>query len=258
MLAAKEKRCIYETAGKIARQAGRVHIATISPQSTEEAIELVRDLEALPVDAVMIFPPLLFAWGKVEGELKFRFFEALARSTLLPLVLFQIPVKSYWYDVETICRIAELERVVAFKEASFDIGLFTDTIKGLERQNASMELLTGNDRFVAESYRLGASGALIGVSNVATNKWAAMDSAGRAGDFDRAAEIQEELASLKELIFSEPIVEAVARIKIILRHEGLVKTAAVRRPQLGISELEQRQLLEAYRALKENEFRSPL
>jgi hypothetical protein len=33
----------------------------------------VRDLETLPVDAAMIFPPLLFAWGKVEGELKFRF-----------------------------------------------------------------------------------------------------------------------------------------------------------------------------------------
>ena len=58
----------------------------------------------------MIFPPLLFAWGKVEGELKFRFFEDLTRSTTLPLVLFQTPVKSYWYDVETICRIAKLEK----------------------------------------------------------------------------------------------------------------------------------------------------
>src|SRR5687767_10833451 len=70
VLAAKEKRCVYESAGKIARKAGRVHIATIAPQSTDEAIDLVRDLETLPVDAVMIFPPLLFAWGKVEGELK--------------------------------------------------------------------------------------------------------------------------------------------------------------------------------------------
>jgi 4-hydroxy-tetrahydrodipicolinate synthase len=256
VLTVQEKRRIYESVGKIARTAGRVHIATIAPQSTDEAINLLRDLETLPVDAVMIFPPLLFAWGKVEGDLKFRFFEDVTRSANLPLVLFQIPVKSYWYDVETICRIAKLEKVVAFKEASFDIKLFTDTMQQLERQNASLEVLTGNDRFVAESYRLGASGALIGVSNVATEKWTAMDRAGRAGDFDSAAAIQKELESLKELIFSEPIVEAVARIKIILEHEGLIKTATVRRPQLGIGEAEKKQLLDSYRALKEQDYRS--
>jgi 4-hydroxy-tetrahydrodipicolinate synthase len=255
VLNVEEKRCVYERVGKIARKAGRLHIATIAPQSTDEAINLVRDLESLPVDAVMIFPPLLFAWGKVEGELKFRFFEDLTRRTNLPLVLFQVPVKSYWYDVETICRIAQLERVVAFKEASFDMQLFTDTMQQLERRNASMEVLTGNDRFVAESYRLGASGALIGVANLATEKWGAMDIAGRAGDFDRAAEIQGELKSLKELVFSEPIVDAVARIKIILENEGLIKNAGVRRPQLGVGEAEKKQLLMSYRALKDNEFR---
>jgi 4-hydroxy-tetrahydrodipicolinate synthase len=255
VLTLQEKRRVYESVGKIARQAGRVHIATITPQSTDEAIDLVRDLETLPVDAAMIFPPLLFAWGKVEGELKFRFFEDVTHSTNLPLVLFQIPVRSYWYDVETVCRIAKLEKVIAYKEASFDMKLFTDTMQQLERQNATMEVLTGNDRFVAESYRLGASGALIGVSNIATDKWAAMDRAGRAGDFNNAAAIQKELESLKELIFSEPIVEAVARIKIILQHDGLINTAIVRRPQLGISESEKKQLLDSYRALKEKDYR---
>jgi 4-hydroxy-tetrahydrodipicolinate synthase len=248
-----EKRRVYEIVGQVARQAGRVHIAAITPQSTDEAIALVRDLETLPVDAAMVFPPLLFAWGKVEGELKLRFFEDLTRNTNLPLVLFQIPVKSYWYDVETICRIARLEKVIAFKEASFDINLFTDTMQQLEHEGATMEVLTGNDRFVAESYRLGASGALIGVSNVATAKWAAMDIAGRTGDFDRAAEIQRELSSLKELIFAEPIVEAVARIKIVLQQDGLIRNATVRRPQLGISDAERRKLLDSYRLVQESD-----
>jgi dihydrodipicolinate synthase/N-acetylneuraminate lyase len=55
-------------------------------------------------------------------------------------------------------------------------------------------------------------------------------------------------------VFSEPIVEAVARIKVVLQHEGLIATAKVRRPQLGISEQERTQLLESYGALKQNEF----
>jgi len=255
VLSVDEKRSVYAIVGKVARAAGRVHIATIAPQSTDEAIALVRDLEKLPVDAVMIFPPLLFAWGQVSGDLKLRFFEDVSRETSLPLVLFQVPVKSYWYDVETICRIARIEKVVALKEASFDINLFTETMKQLERQRSNMEVLTGNDRFVAESYRLGASGALIGVSNIATERWAAMDLAAQAGAFDKAAALQKELEAVKELVFSEPIVEAVARIKVVLQDEGLIDTATIRRPQMGISDTEKKTLLASYRELKKIEFR---
>jgi 4-hydroxy-tetrahydrodipicolinate synthase len=255
VLSIEEKRRVYEVSGEAARNAGKVHIAAIAPQSTDEAVGLMRDLEGLPVDGVMIFPPLLFAWGKVDPDMKVRFFEDLERETKLPVVLFQVPVKSYYYDPATVCRIARLENVMAFKEASFDINLFSETVQALERDKAAMQVLTGNDRFVAESYKMGADGALIGVANVATEKWGALDFAGRAGNFDEAAAIQRELESVKELVFSEPIVEAVARIKIVLQHEGLIRTAFVRRPQLGISDTEQKQLLESYSALKRNEFR---
>jgi 4-hydroxy-tetrahydrodipicolinate synthase len=252
VLTNEEKRLVYQCAGNIARKAGRLHLATIAPHSTDEAIALVRALEQLPVDAVMIFPPLLFAWGQVGGDLKVRFFEDVTRDASLPLVLFQVPVKSYWYDVDTIRRIVGLEKIVALKEASFDLNLFTETTQMLRRDGTAVSLLTGNDRFVAESYRLGASGALIGVSNLATEKWAAMDNPGRAGDFETAMALQRELGSLKELVFSEPIVEAVARIKLVLQHEGLIKCATVRRPQLGIAETEKNQLLASYRELKES------
>ncbi|MDH3444125.1 MAG: dihydrodipicolinate synthase family protein [Deltaproteobacteria bacterium] len=256
VLTVEEKRRVYEVVGTVARKTGRVHIATIMPQSTDEAIRLIRDLETLPVDAAMIFPPLLLAWGKVGNELKYRFFEDIAGATGLPLVLFQIPVKSYWYDPETICRIAKLDNIVALKEASFDMELFTETMRQLERSNSAMQVLTGNDRFVAESYELGSSGALIGVSNVATEMWAAMDLAAQAGDFPRAMALQKELDAIKELVFGEPIVEAVARIKIVLQHEGLIRSATVRRPQLGIAETEKKQLLDSYRALRNNQFRA--
>jgi dihydrodipicolinate synthase/N-acetylneuraminate lyase len=83
-----------------------------------------------------------------------------------------------------------------------------------------------------------------------------VDQAAQAGDFKRAMALQKELEALKELVFSEPIVEAVARIKIVLQHEGLIKTARVRRPQLGIPEAEKKQLLDSYRALKRYGFRT--
>ena len=249
VLTEEEKIAVYRTAGEVAHRAGRIHIATIAPRSTDEAIESLRKLEPLPVDAVMIFPPLLFAWGKVDGELKVRFFHDLARASEMPLVLFQVPVASYWYDPETICRIAEIDRLIALKEASFNISLFSETARQLQRRGSKMQLLTGNDRFVAQSYMLGAKGALIGVSNLATEKWGTLDQAGRAGDFRHTMAIQEELEELKELVFAEPIVDAVARIKALLQHEGLIKSDAVRKPQLGISAAEKTQVIASYEML---------
>jgi dihydrodipicolinate synthase/N-acetylneuraminate lyase len=82
-----------------------------------------------------------------------------------------------------------------------------------------------------------------------------MDIAGRAGEFERAATLQKELESLKELIFSEPIVEAVGRIKILLRSEGLIDQATVRRPQLGVNPSEEKQLLASYQDLKQKGYR---
>jgi len=251
VLSLAEKREVYRTVGEVARRNGRTHIATIAPQSTDEAIAIVKDLETLPVDAAMLFPPLLLAWGRVEGELKVRFWHDIASSTNLPLVLFQIPVRSYWYDVPTIGRISELESVVAMKEASFDPELFSSTVQEVARLGNRMIILSGNDKFVGRSYELGGRGALIGISNLATSAWAELDRAGRSGDIPTALAIQKELSDLSELVFAEPIVEAVSRIKLILRHEGLIDTAFVRRPQLGVSSEEEKSLLRSYQVLCE-------
>jgi len=251
VLRPQEKLEVYEVIGKAAHARGKRHIATIAPQSTAEAIEIMGKLESLPVDAVMIFPPLLFAWGKVSGDLKLKFWEDVTRASKLPVVLFQIPVQSYWYDPETIVRIAALPNVVAFKEASFSVELYTETCRQLKAAGRQMRILTGNDKFVGKSYELGGVGALIGVSNVATERWGALDIAGRRGDFAGAIAIQEELKEISHLIFNEPIVEAVARIKAILQHEGHIDCAAVRPPQMGIGAAEKQQLLRSYRDLQE-------
>lgn len=250
VLRPEEKFKVHRAMGEAAHACAKLHIAAIAPQSTDEAIETLGKLEPLPVDAVMIFPPLLFAWGKVGGELKLRFFEDVTRATKLPIVLFQIPVQSYWYDPETVTRIAALPGVIAFKEASFSMELFSETCRQLRASGRKMRVLTGNDRFVGRSYELGAVGALIGVANLAVDRWAALDKAGRRGDYAGALAIQEELKELSHIVFAEPIVEAVARIKAILQDEGLIATASVRPPQMGIGAAEKHKLLRSYRGLR--------
>lgn len=253
VLRSEEKFQVAQVMGEAAHACGKLHVTTIAPQSTAEAIETIKRLESMPVDAAMIFPPLLFAWGKVEPDLKVRFFEDVAKATKLPLVLFQIPVQSYWYDPATVDRIAAIPNVIAFKEASFSLQLFTDICKQLKASKRKMRILTGNDRFVGKSYELGAVGSLIGMANLAPERWAELDAAGRAGDFARALELQHELKELSETVFGEPIVEAVGRIKAILHDEGLIANPSVRPPQLGVDAAERRQVIDSFYRVRERQ-----
>ncbi len=245
-----EEQCAVLRTVQSAMDGDHWHIAAIGPRSTGEAIDQIHELERIGVSAAMIFPPLLFAWGQVPGELKYRFFRDLSEHTNLPLVLFQIPVRNYWYDIETIARIARLPNVIAMKEASFDKELFARTARRLKADGSDMTLLTGNDRFVGECLEQGAKGTLLGITNVATGEWARMMALARAGDFAGLRAAEEHLRPLQEVIFGEPIVEAVSRIKTVLRQEGIIAHAYVRPPQMGITAEEERDLLSRYEAVR--------
>ena len=131
--------------GAVAHEHGKVHTAAIAPQSTSEAIEMVRKLEKMPVDAVMIFPPLLFAWGKVGGDIKVRFYEDLVNATAMPITLFQFPVANYWYDPDTVCRIAAAQTHRFVQGGVFQRRPVCRNLRKLKASNAQMRILTGND-----------------------------------------------------------------------------------------------------------------
>jgi 4-hydroxy-tetrahydrodipicolinate synthase len=218
------------------------HVATVGGQSTDEVIGKVREAEAAGADAAMLVPPLLFAWGDAEPEMRVQFFEDVAAATDLPLVLFQVPIESYFYDGDTVARISNVDGVVAVKEASFDVQVFTDVVNSVSRRGGDVSVLSGNDQFLAQSMLLGIDGALVGVANLLPQKWVEMYDLASANRFDEALALQEELLEVKELTFQQPIVEAPARIKYCLAELGTIETATVRRPQRGLGEAEKETL----------------
>lgn len=211
------------------------HVAAIGAQSTDEAVEKVKQVAAVGADAAMIFPPLLFAWGQSEPEMKCQFFADIDAATDVPLILFQVPISSYWYDADTLSEIAALENVVAIKEASFDVQLFTDVVQTLQEDARDISILSGNDRFLAQSFMLGIDGALVGVANILPHKWVEMYEYAAADRYTEALALQEELLQIKDLTFQQPIVEATARLKFCLAEQDIIATDTVRRPQLGLS-----------------------
>lgn len=227
-------------------------IATINPHSAGEARDQVRELAHVPVDAVMIFPPLFLAWGRVPSEVKVRFFEDVAADTPLPLVLFQTPVKSYWFSPEEARAIAQVPGVVGMKEASFDMQLFGSTLHAVSTIGTPFPVLNGNDHFVAEGAVMGAQGALIGIANVFPEAWGEILRLAAADDARGALALQRRLRDAQQAIFAEPILDAVARIKVVRHADGVIDSAAVRPPQLGLGAEERTRLLRTYETLRKS------
>lgn len=240
VLSYEEKLRVFEIVAEEAPDLPR--IGTVAPNSTAEAVEKIEGAADAGADAVMVIPPLLFAWGEPSPEMRYRFFEQVDAASDVPLVLFQVPVESYWYDPDTLARISHLDSVVAIKEASFNVKLFSDVVHTLRAEGGEISILSGNDRFLAQSFMLGVDGALVGVANVFPEEWVEMYDLARQNRYNEALDKQADLLELKDLLFKRPIVTATSRIKWALAAQDVVAGPTVRRPQPTISEAETEQL----------------
>ena len=135
---------------------------------------------------------------------------------------------------------ASVEGVVAMKEASFDARRFVDTARLLESLPRPIELLTGNDNFILESFMLGATGALIGFGAIMTGEQVDMITAWNEGRIDDAKALGRRIQRLADVVFAKPVGDYRVRLKECLRMLGVLDSAHIRPPLLPIRDDERR------------------
>ena len=146
----------------------------------------------------------------------------------LPMVAFQLQpaLGGVVFSEETLRRIAAIDSVVALKEASFDARLYLQTRRMIEKLDRPIDLLTGDDNFIFESFVLGAEGALIGFGTLATDLQVEMDRLCREDRWDEARAIWERILPIEEAVYGTPVRDYRARTKVALRELGVIETYA--------------------------------
>jgi 4-hydroxy-tetrahydrodipicolinate synthase len=187
-------------AGIVKAARGRVPvIAGAGGNATSEALELTRASEDAGADALLHVTPY---YNRPSQEGLFRHFEAIARATKLPIVLYNVPTRTACdLLTETVVRLVELENVVAIKDATGNL------VRGGEliaRVGERITVLSGDDGTAFPLYALGARGVISVVSNVAPRAMSDMWDAVKAGDWARAKQRHYELRVLNHLLFVEP------------------------------------------------------
>ena len=108
-------------------------------------------------------------------------------------------------------------------------------------------VLTGNDRFIAESILLGATGGLLGFGAIGCKLVADILEVANAGRLDEVAALRPQLAKFAEIIYQDPMLDYRARCKVALAHVGIIDRSLtyVRPPMLQIEEEESEQIRQA-------------
>jgi 4-hydroxy-tetrahydrodipicolinate synthase len=248
-LAREERRRILEVYAE--EVSGRLPVlAGIGAPSTAAAADLARDARDAGADGLVVFPHPVFVGEPLPWRVPYEYHRAIAEAADLPLVIFQLQpaLAGVLFSREALLKLVSIPNVIAIKEASFDAVRFVETVRVLAEAPRRIQVLTGNDNFILESFLLGADGALIGFGTIAIAEQVEMLRRLRAGDLDGARSLYERVIQpLVGVTFAPPVRDYRARVKEALVELGAVDSAHVRPPLLPLEPSESVAIGEAVR-----------
>jgi len=179
--------------------AGRVPvIAGTGGNSTREAIELTRFAKKAGAGYALSVVPY---YNKPMQEGLYLHYKAIAESTDLPLILYNVPGRTV-ADLanDTVIRLSQVPNIVGIKEATSSIDRVTDLMKRVRKDF----LVFSGDDVTALSYMLmGAHGVISVTANVAPRLMHEMCVAALAGRHREAIAINDRLLGLHKNLFLE-------------------------------------------------------
>jgi 4-hydroxy-tetrahydrodipicolinate synthase len=165
---------------------------------TREVIELARDLERVGADGLLSVAPY---YSKPTQEGLYQHFKAIAESTPLPIMLYNVPGRTgVNMAVETTLRLSEIRNIVAIKEASANVVQMSEIIASARED---FMLLSGDDPLTVAVMAIGGRGVVSVASNEAPSEMAQIVELCEKGDYAAARKLHHWLLPLIQVNFVE-------------------------------------------------------
>lgn len=177
---------------------GRKVIAGGGTNSLAQTVRSIKLLEPHGADAFLIVVPY---YNKPTQQGMYEYFKAVADSTDKPLVLYNVPGRTGANLLaETTLRLAEIENIVAVKEASGNYAQISEIIRNAPE---GFSVLSGNDDETLPLMATGAAGIISVASNVAPRLMVELAEALMRDDMDTARRLHHRLTPLFRNCFVE-------------------------------------------------------
>ncbi|HET9137662.1 MAG TPA: 4-hydroxy-tetrahydrodipicolinate synthase [Candidatus Kapabacteria bacterium] len=188
-------------------------IAGTGSNDTTSSIAFTREAYNLGADAALVVTPY---YNKPTPDGLFEHFSAISEVGL-PIVMYNVPSRTGLnMTAETTLRCADIENVVAIKEASANMEQCMEIIRNAPQH---FKLLSGEDNLTVPLCSVGGRGVISVTSNVVPHEFSRMVRFALDGQFAEAKAIQYELFDLMKVMFIEtnpqPVKAALAMMNII-------------------------------------------
>jgi 4-hydroxy-tetrahydrodipicolinate synthase len=166
-------------------------IAGSGTNDTAHSIHLTQQAEKAGCDAALVVTPY---YNRPPQSGLLAHFQAVARATALPIVLYDIPVRTgRKIDHATLLTLAETPNIVGVKDAAGDV---QGAARLVAQAPEGFEVYCGNDADTLPWLSVGAVGVISVASHVAGPRMAEMIAAYWAGDPERARRLNAELIGI--------------------------------------------------------------
>jgi 4-hydroxy-tetrahydrodipicolinate synthase len=130
-------------------------IAGTGSNSTAEAMEATKGAEKIGVDACLLVTPY---YNKPSQEGLYQHFKAIAESTRLPCILYNVPGRTVVsLSSETVIKLSQIDNIIGVKEASGNLEEIGKIISGARK---GFRVWSGNDSDTLPILALGGYGII--------------------------------------------------------------------------------------------------
>ena len=173
-------------------------LAGTGSNATAEAIAISQHAKEMGADGVLLVAPY---YNKPSQEGLYQNFKTIAENVALPQVLYNVPGRTGINMVaETTVRLAEIDNVVAIKEASGDI---TQASEIIARAGDKIDVLSGDDFLTLPLMACGAKGVISVTANIMPKQVKTMVQAIQEGRWDEARQLHLQLLDVHQAMFIE-------------------------------------------------------
>jgi 4-hydroxy-tetrahydrodipicolinate synthase len=173
-------------------------IAGTGANSTDETVMMTQKAKKLGADGALLVSPY---YNKPSQEGIYRHYKKVAREVDIPIVLYNVPGRTASNILpETVARLAEIENVVAIKEATGSMAQVSEIIRLC---GDKITVISGDDFTILPLVALGGKGVISVVANIAPKDVSNMFKAWNNGDLEEARNIHFRLEPLSKAMFLE-------------------------------------------------------
>ncbi len=184
--------------------------------NTQAIIDSLKNDDFTGIDAILSVVPY---YNKPSQEGIYQHYKAIAESTDLPIVLYNVPGRTgVNMTAETTLRIArDFKNVIAIKEASGNITQMDDIIKN---KPENFDVISGDDGITFPLITLGAVGVISVIGNAFPREFSRMTRLALQGDYANALKIHHNFTELFSLLFVDG---NPAGVKAMLNAMGMIE-----------------------------------